>query len=223
MSSLPLPPTPTSKPHAPPCIPSTQPLIDLLASNEVMLFTPPGKAKNRQPVEVTWMYADCLVCNPEDMTAKQIHDGIMKEISGVYSVEQMSRILWCRQLLDDDRTVELTVYKDALYELSEVWRKKFGLGLSRLDLNEGPRNIHDPFYWKHFLETGGDKEMDESSLIRKCDVISLARAWVVCQSKLVKTYLYSRCNDWHQDKTFYTEVGTYRKTLQHGMKFPDQP
>jgi hypothetical protein len=111
-----------------------------------MTFTPLGKAKNRQPVEVTWMYADCLVDHPEDMTAKQVHDRIMEEISGIYSVEQMSRILWCRQLLDDDWTVELTVYKDALYELSEVWRKKFGLGLSRLDLNEGPRDIHDPFY-----------------------------------------------------------------------------
>jgi hypothetical protein len=90
-------------------------------------------------------------------------------------------------------------------------------------LNEGPRDIHDPFYWKHFLQTGGAGKMDESTSIQKYDVVSLAHAWVVCQSKLVKTYLYSRCNDWHQEKTFYTEVGIYRQTLQHGMKFPDQP
>ena len=188
-----------------------------------MTFTPPGKAKNRQPIEVTWIYADCLVDSPEGMTAKEVHDRIMEEISGMYSVEQMTRILWCRQLRDDDQTVELTVYKDALYELSDVWREKFRLGLSRLDLNEGPREIHDPFYWKHFLEADGNGERDESMVVQRYDVISLAHAWVVCQSKLVKTYLYSRCNNWHHEKTFYAEVGTYRKSLQHGMKCPDRP
>jgi hypothetical protein len=38
-SSLPLPLTPTSKLYHSPCVPSTQPLADLLASNEVMTFT----------------------------------------------------------------------------------------------------------------------------------------------------------------------------------------
>lgn len=96
------------------------------------------------------------------------------------------------------------------------------LGLSSLDLNKGPRDIHNPFYWKHFLQTGGAGKIDEPTSIQEYDVVPLARAWVVCQSKLVKTYPYSRCNDWHQEKTFYAEVSIYRQTLQHGMKFTDQ-
>jgi hypothetical protein len=148
----------------------------------------------------------------------------MEDISGMYNAEQMSRILWCRQLRDDNQTVELTVYKDALYELSEVWLEKFGRGRSRLDLNEGPREIHDPFYWKRFLQTrDGARDIDELTSIQEYDVGSLAHAWVLCQSKLVKAYLYARCNNWHQGNTFYAAVGTYRQKLQHGMQFPDRP
>jgi hypothetical protein len=178
-----------------------------------MTFLPPGKAKNRQPVELSWMYADCLLQDPGAMTEKEIHDAILQEAARIYTPDQVARIIWCRQLLDDDQTVELAVHSDAVHDLTETWRQKFGLGWSRLDLNEGRREIHSPLYW-----TGS--KLQGPLAIQERDVCSLARAWVLCPSKLVRTYLFSRCKAWHQEKLFYQEVGLYRE-LQHGTKLPD--
>ena len=57
------------------------------------------------------------------MTAKQIHDQIVKELSRLCSRSSQPDPL-CHQLRDDDPMVELT--KDALHELTEGYQTKFG-------------------------------------------------------------------------------------------------
>ena len=57
-----------------------------------MRFIPLGKAELRRPIGVTWIYADYLIDDPKYMTAKQIHDHIVQELSRLYSADQLSRI-----------------------------------------------------------------------------------------------------------------------------------
>ncbi len=71
---------------------------------------PPGKAKVRQPGEGGGIYADCLIEDPGGMTEKDIHDAIAREIAKIYAPAQLQQIIWCRQLQDDERNVELTVF-----------------------------------------------------------------------------------------------------------------
>jgi hypothetical protein len=185
-----------------------------------MAFLPPGKGKHRKPVEVTWIYADCLVPEPNEMSPKELHDYILQEAAKVYPPEELRRIIWARQLDDDARTVELTVYKADVTRLYDIWLGKFGDDGVRLDLDQNLRDLHNPRYWQNFLrQNPRPDKVDERGRIRQHDVGRLAQAWLSCGTKLVKTYLRRLCDEWQESDLFYHEVGAHQ--LHTGTQLPD--
>lgn len=209
--------TPSSTPPPPT---SSAPTVTSTTTTSTIAFTPPGKGKNRKPVEVTWIYAGCLLPEPSGMSPKERHDGIIKEAAKVYDTEELSRIIWARQLDDDDWTVELTVYKADVQRLYDTWVTKFGDDDVRLDLYDSLRDLHNPRYWNDFLaHNPTPDEIDDRTLIRRHDVGHLAQAWVCCGTKLVKTYIRRLCDEWQEPDLLYHEVGTYQ--LHNGTQLPD--
>jgi hypothetical protein len=102
----------------------------------------------------------------------------------------LSRIIWARQLDDDDWTVELTVYKSDVKRLYDIWVAKFGDDAVRLDLYDSLRDLHNPRYWQDFLAHNPNPDnVDDRTLVRRHDVGRLAQAWVFCGTKLIKTYI----------------------------------
>ena len=194
------------------------------ATISTIAFTPPGKSKNRKPVEVTWIYAACLLLEPDGMSPKEMHDSILQEAAQVYDPEDLSRIIWARQLDDDDWTVELAVYKADVDRLYDIWAARLGHGSIRLDLYDRLRDLHNPRYWRTFVACTLNPDGPEArTLIRQHDTSRLAQAWVGCQSKMVKTYLRRLSEEWQEQDLFYSEVGIHREAAQHGTKLPEQP
>jgi hypothetical protein len=194
------------------------------ATSSTIAFTPPGKSKNRKPVEVTWIYAGCLLPEPDGMSPKEIHDGIIQEAAQVYDPEDLSRIIWARQLDDDDWTVELAVYKADVDRLYDIWAARFRPSSIRLNLHDRLRDLHNPRYWQTFVACTLHPDGPEArTLIRQHDTSRLAQAWVGCQSKMVKTYLRRLSEEWQEQDLFYSEVGICRGASQHGTKLPEQP
>lgn len=183
-------------------------------------FAVPGKGKNRKSVEVTWIYAGCLLPEPDDLTPREMHDQIMGEAAKVYDTEDLSRIIWARQLDDDDWTVELTVYKADVERLYDIWAAKPRDESILLDLHDSLRDLHNPRYWCDFLATPTPDAPRPT--IRQHDVQRLAQAWVVCGSKMVKTYLRRLAEEWQESDLFYREVGIAQNASQ-GTKLPEQP
>lgn len=207
--------TPATSVRSPTASPSPR------ASAATMAFTPPRKGKNRKPIEITWIYAGCLLPEPEDMSPKEMHDAIIQEAAMVYGQEDLDRIIWARQLDDDDWTVELTVYKADVDRLSRIWAARSGDDSILLTLHDRLRDLHNPRYWKTFVAhtPNPDDHVEARTLIRQHDIGELARAWVGCQSKMVKTYLRRLSEEWGEQDLFYREVGACRDAL--GTKFPD--
>jgi hypothetical protein len=203
---------------------STPPLpTSSVSSSSTIAVIPPGKGKNRNPVELTWIYAGCLLPEANDMSTKKVYDLIMQEAAKVYEPEELKRIIWARQLDDDDWTVELTVYKADVHRLYEIGRAKFEERETSLDLSHCLRDLHNPCYWSDFLAATPTmpttNAADMRALIRQHDVRRLAEAFEVCDSKLVRRYLTRLCEAWGMGGLLYDEVGAYRERT--GMKFPD--
>jgi len=198
----------------------TLPQSPSMTSAATMSFTPPRKGKNRKPIEITWIYAGCLLPEPEHMSPKEMHDAIILEAAMVYGQEDLDRIIWARQLDDDDWTVELTVYKADVDRLSRIWAARSRDDSIHLILYDRLRDLHNPRYWKTFVaHTPNPDHLEARTLIRQHDIGELARAWVGCQSKMVKTYLRRLSEAWKEQDLFYREVGVCRDAL--GTKFPD--
>jgi hypothetical protein len=159
------------------------------------------------------------------MSPQEMHDGIMKEAAKVYNLGDLSRIIWARQLDDDDWTVELTVYKADVTRLYEIWAAKCAEeDAIHLDLYDCLRDLHNPRYWQTLVaSTPNPDSLEDRTLIRQHDIGRLAQAWVRSQSKLVKTYLRRRSEEWQEQDLFYREVGICREASQHGTKCPEQP
>ena len=208
--------TPSSTPPPPT---SSAPTFTSTTTTSTIAFTPPGKGKHRKPVEVTWIYAGCLLPEPNDMSSKEMRDGIIQEAAKVYNADELSRIIWARQLDDDDCTVELTVYKSDVRQLYDTWVARFGDDGVRLYLHDSLRDLHNPSYWQDFLATAPNPdEVDHRTLIRRHDVRRLAQAWVLCGTRLVKTYIRRLCDEWQEPDRLYQEVGAYQ--LHNGTQLP---
>jgi hypothetical protein len=209
--------SPTASPTLPP---SPPPPTSSMASAATMAFAPPRKGKNRKPIEITWIYAGCLLPEPEHMSPKERHDAIIQEAAMVYGQEDLDRIIWARQLDDDDWTVELTVYKADVDRLLGTWAARFRDDSILLNLHDRLRDLHNPRYWTTFVaHTPNPDNLEARTLIRQHDICELAQAWVGCQSKMVKTYLRRLSEEWKEQDLFYREVGACRDAL--GTKFPD--
>lgn len=222
-SASPVTPTRSSTSDTLPNSPSPMP-CGSGATSSTIAFTPPGKSKSRKPVEVTWIYAGCLLPEPDGMSPKEMHDSIIQEAAKVYGPEDLSHIIWARQLDDDDWTVELAVYKADVDRLYDIWAARFRPGSIRLDLHDHLRDLHNPRYWQTFVACTLNPDGPEArTLIRQHDTSRLAQAWVGCQSRMVKTYLRRLSEEWQEQDLFYSEVGICREASQHGTKLPGQP
>jgi hypothetical protein len=154
------------------------------------------------------------------MSPKEVHDAIMQEAAKVYDAKDLGRIIWARQLHDEDWTVELTVYTSDVKRFYDLWVAKFGDDSVQLSLHDSLRDIHNPQYWHDFLAMAPNpKNVDDRTLIRRHDVRQLAEAFELCESKLVKRYFTQLCDAWEEKDLLYHEVGAYRERT--GMKFPD--
>jgi len=155
------------------------------------------------------------------MSPKEMHDSILQEAAKVYGPEDLGRIVWARQLDDDDWTVELAVYQADVDRLYDIWAAKRHSSI-RLDLYDRLRDVHNPRYWQTLVACTLNPDGPEArTLIRQHDTSRLAQAWVVCQSKMVKAYLHRLSEEWQEQDLFYSEVGIHREASQHGTKLPD--
>jgi hypothetical protein len=156
------------------------------------------------------------------MSPKAVHNAIMQEVAKVYNAADLGRIIWARQLDNEDWTVELTVYKSDVKRFYELWVAKLGDDSVQLSLYDSLRDIHNPQDWHDFLaRTPNPENVDDRTLIRQHDVRQLAEAFEVCESKLVRRYLTQLCEAWEEKDRLYHEVGAYRE--RNGMKLPDLP
>jgi hypothetical protein len=206
-----------------PTLPNSPPPPSSTTTSSTVAFTPPGKGSNRKPVEITWIYAGCLLAEPDNMSPREMHDRIMQEAAKVYGAEDLRCIIWARQLDDDDWTVELTVYKADVDRLYDAWGVKCQVDDSVcLNLHDSLRDLHNPRYWRDFLAaTPNPDAIPDPTIIRRHDVQRLAQAWVGCGSRLVKTYLRRLTEEWQEKERFYLEVGIAQKASQHGTQLPD--
>jgi hypothetical protein len=213
--------TPSSPPPPPPSSAPSSSTSASTSTTSTLAFVPPGKGKNRASIEVTWIYAGCLVPDPREMSPKEVHDAILHEAAKVYDAKVLGRIIWARQLSDEDKTVELTVYASDVQRFYDIWVAKLDDDSVQLNLHDSLRDLHNPRYWPALLATASNPEkVDGRTLIRRHDVRQLAAAFQVCGSKLVRQYLTQLCAVWEESDLLYHEVGAYRERT--GMKFPDR-
>jgi hypothetical protein len=58
-----------------------------------LVFVSLGKSKNRALIEVTWIYAGCLVLDLREMLPKEVYDVILHEAAKVYNAKVLGCII----------------------------------------------------------------------------------------------------------------------------------